>query len=186
MNKFEQFKNTIVLKEDDGGVAGSSDNIAPVDSVIGDKKLLKRKTPEETEETEETEEIKENIDFNDDGKVDYNDIVYMVKDLSYNAVCEIIDLVSSYLIKKYEEPGDNMPADGQFRQHAFENVIRKIQGDKIILKSSLPGFKVSSDGREVRMNNADLKKRVIAAIAASKRRRARQKKDEVPEIDEIV
>lgn len=180
MNKFKKY-----IKEE---CSGSSADIASVDT-----KVVKKK---KKVESKDSETIKEAIDFNKDGKIDINDLIFMTKNLGAPAIREIIDLVASYLIKKYEEPSDIMPSDGVYRTYTHEAIIRKIRGDKIVLKSSIPGYKITSNGMEVKMTDADLKQRVLDAIEASKRRNARNRKaikmddleepfeDEIEDIDE--
>lgn len=169
MNKFKKY----LKEEGEGFCGGESGDIANIDTKLG--KPLKRKKSEK----EEAEEIKEAVDFNADGKIDINDLIFMTQKLSNNAIREIIDLVASYLIKRYEEPSDILPSDGVLRSYAYEGVIRKIQGNRIILKSSIPGYKITSNGMEVKMSDAELKQRVLLAIAASKRRNTRNRKVEV-------
>jgi hypothetical protein len=170
MDKFKKY-----LKEE--SCAGSSVDVAGVETKLG--KPLKRK------KVENSEEIKEAVDFNSDGKIDINDLIFMTQNLGKNAIKEIIDLVASYLIKRYEEPSDRLPSDGVLRTTAYESVIRKVLGNKIIIKSSLPGYKVTSDGLEVRMTDAELKQRVLLAIDASKRRNARNRKVVSSEMDDL-
>ena len=175
MNKFKKY----LKEEGEGSCGGESGDIANIDTKLG--KPLKRKKTEK----EDSEEIKEAVDFNADGKIDINDLIFMTQKLSNNALREIIDLVSSYLIKRYQEPSDALPSDGVLRTYAYEGVIRKIQGNKIILKSSIPGYKITSNGMEVKMSDSELKQRVLMAIAASKRRNTRNRKVEVEIEDDL-
>lgn len=176
MDKFKKY-----LKEEES-CAGSSADVAGVQTKLG--KPLKRKKLENFENSENTE-IKESVDFNSDGKIDINDLIFMTQNLGSNAIKEIIDLVASYLIKRYEEPSDSLPQDGVLRTTTYESAIRKVIGNKIVIKSSIPGYKVTSNGLEVRMTDAELKQRVLLAIDASKRRNARNRKVVSSEMDDL-
>jgi len=184
-NKFDKYIKKV---NEDGEATTSSGDVATFAKPIGDG-LKKRKKPLDDCEYDEdgnliVAEDDSGYDLNDDGKISADDVKYMVDGLSRNALIEIIDLVASYLEHRFGEPGDVLPSDGIARQYVREEVIRKVEGNKVIHKSSLPGFKCTVDGREVRMSDKDAKARVMRAIEVSKRRRARLKGNgEIPGSD---
>jgi hypothetical protein len=189
-SKFEQY-----LAEEDSCVTVSGD-VATVNSVVGDKKKIKKvedKVSEavdedefEEEECEEEEEFEEDedeefeededeedYDIDGDGQITADDVYEMVKHLSKGALMEVIDLVASYLENRFEEPDDVIPADGRAR--VYEGVIKKVSIDKISKKSGRPGYKLV-DGKEIKMSKKDIKDRVKSAIKASQRRKSRPRK----------
>lgn len=182
-NKFKHFY-------EEAAAATTSGDVASFTKPIGNK-VLKRKKSLHTQDIDIDDEegqfkIDETTlpidmqDYDIDGNdvIDANDIKYLVSGLSRNALIEITDLIASYLEKRFNEPGDAIPADGKFR--VVEEIIRKVQGDRIITKSSLPGFKCTNDGREIRMTDKDAKQRIKDALIAAKKRYAKNRKKIIP------